>query len=409
MKGVCKKAGGWLKTGDGSALTSRLLVSVYLQQPQQEEDSQSMPRRGLTRASRRILLTTSIWSVIIIVVVFFVTYTVLLVSVKHPFSAGGGDQIGGHRVRLIGKGHGLRNRTSSGQAPQFSLNARKLQWEPRSYNDPTWDPPSCRSDSLFVIVITSTPDHFQHREEIRRTWCNGSVLSDSVGASFQCFFLVGQTNDTGVQLRLSLEHQTHADILQGSYVDSYRNLTHKVMHGLSWVSDRCVTRYVLKTDDDCFVNTVLFGQFLLQHNQQTEDLYAGNVVVDIAKRKVIRSKGEKWAVSADDYLPKYYPKFVSGSGYALSWDVVQKLVAECVSVRPFPNEDAYVGVLAQRVKVDPTLSGRFSLASSGLRPCNFLYLFVVHGVSPSDQAGMYEKMMTARTQCGNQEEVDTWY
>jgi hypothetical protein len=409
MKGVCKKAGGWLRIGDGSALTSRLLVSVYLQQPQQEEDGQSMPRQTLTRTSRRILLTTSIWSVIIIVVIFFITYTVLLVSVDHPFHSVGDEDKAGHRVRLIGKGHGLRNGTKGGAALRFSSTSRKLQWDPRLYNDPGWDPLECKAGNLFVVAITSTPDHFSQRDEIRRTWCNVSALSKVAGASWQCFFLVGQTNDTGVRLRLSLEHQTYADILQGRYVDSYRNLTHKVMHALSWVSDSCVAPYVLKTDDDCFVNTVLFGHFLTRHNQQTTELYAGNVVMDMAKRKVIRSKGEKWAVSVEDYLPEYYPRFVSGNGYALSLDVVQRLVEECVYVRPFPNEDAYVGVVMERVEVRPTLSGRFSLASSGLRPCNFQYLFVVHGVSPADQSSMYSKMMTSRTECTNQEEIVTWF
>jgi len=44
-------------------------------------------------------------------------------------------------------------------------------------------------------------------------------------------------------------------IVKADFQDSYRNLTYKAMSALSWISRHCNnTRYVLKTDDDAYVN-----------------------------------------------------------------------------------------------------------------------------------------------------------
>ena len=43
--------------------------------------------------------------------------------------------------------------------------------------------------------------------------------------------------------------------IQVDFEDSYRNLTAKAMSALAWIGRYCnQTRYVLKTDDDAYVN-----------------------------------------------------------------------------------------------------------------------------------------------------------
>jgi len=43
--------------------------------------------------------------------------------------------------------------------------------------------------------------------------------------------------------------------IQVNFEDSYRNLTLKAMSALAWIGKYCNrTRYVLKTDDDAYVN-----------------------------------------------------------------------------------------------------------------------------------------------------------
>ncbi|KAK7100013.1 beta-1,3-galactosyltransferase 5-like [Littorina saxatilis] len=399
------RVSNWFGGGRDPEATSRLLVSVYFQQPA------SMPRRGLSRTSRRILLTTSIWSVIIIVLAFFLTYTVLLVTVDRPFlkasdsaAAFPGTGYGRPRVKFLGRNFGSKNGTSL----QFAagLNRRKRFWSPKDLDDRTSDLPDCKHGALFIIIITSSPDHFELRSEIRKTWCDTKNASADV---WQCVFLVGQTLDENIRTRLKDESQRHRDILRGNYLDSYRNLTMKVMHGLAWLTTKCEAPYVLKTDDDCYVNTLLLWQFLVHHNKQTTGLYAGNMVVKTHKRKVIRDPNEKWSVSVEDYRPEYYPMYASGSGYAISFDVVTKLVEESQFIKPIPNEDAYIGIVMDRLGVQPTLSGRFTLSSTGLRVCNFKYIFVAHGVLAGVHQEMHNKMLAAQTECRKDDDVTSWY
>ena len=397
----------WFHCSRKSEPSSQVLVSVYVQ-------PRSMLPRGLSRTSRRILLTTSIWSVIILVSAFFITYTVLLVSVDRPsgsvnYSKGVPEDSVEHarpKVKFHGKSVGLPNRSSL----LFSSGSheRRQFWDPKQLYDPQSDLPLCHHRSLFIVLITSSPDHFQHRTEIRNTWCNPKLASqeDSI---WQCIFLVGQTNNSLISSRLKEESLSHQDILQGSYLDTYRNLTSKVMHGLAWVSTKCESPYVLKTDDDCFVNTLLLQQFFLLYNTQTVNLYAGNMVVKHEKRKVIRKPNEKWSVSVDDYLPEYYPMYASGSGYTLSFDVLERAVEESQYIKPIPNEDAYIGIVMDHLGIQPTLSGRFTLSSVGLRLCNYLYIFVAHGIVPSMHQAMYKKMIAAQTDCKDEEDINAWF
>ncbi|XP_025109150.1 beta-1,3-galactosyltransferase 5-like [Pomacea canaliculata] len=403
---------GWLIAWDTE---SQVLVTVYVENAMQ-------PHR-LSRHARRVLLTTSIWSVLLLVFIFFFTYTVLLIFIRQPlqeenFSAvfpGSSPWSSGHsrqRIKLLGRdfGEGIFGRNLSDNPAAFfdGAHGRRTVWNAEQLYDTGAAIPKCQHGSMFLIIITSSPDHFEHRQEIRKSWCNPELSNDKVNA-WQCVFLIGQTSIPEINTRLKRESELHHDILRGSYLDSYRNLTHKVMHGLSWVAAKCEAPYVLKTDDDCFVNTHLLLQFLLHHNPQTSRLYAGNMLLDSSRRKVIRKPNEKWSVPEKDYLPDYYPVYASGSGYALSFDVVSEAVKESHFIKPIPNEDAYIGIVMDHLKIKPTISGRFTLSSNGLRLCNYLYIFVAHGVSPQMHKEMHANMMTAESKCNDDDEINTWY
>lgn len=62
--------------------------------------------------------------------------------------------------------------------------------------------------------------------------------------------------DDDVQRAVQLESVDHGDILQSdSLVDTYHNLTYKALSALQWIADHCAgARYVLKVDDDVFVD-----------------------------------------------------------------------------------------------------------------------------------------------------------
>ena len=64
-------------------------------------------------------------------------------------------------------------------------------------------------------------------------------------------------------LQVVEESRTYGDILQEDFVDSYMNLTLKSVMGLKWASTYCSqTQYLLKTDDDIFVNVPVLLTYL---------------------------------------------------------------------------------------------------------------------------------------------------
>ncbi|XP_069482794.1 beta-1,3-galactosyltransferase 5-like [Ambystoma mexicanum] len=263
--------------------------------------------------------------------------------------------------------------------------------------------PSCDPGQVLLILVTSAPWHSEARQAIRTTW----AAPVQTPYSWQTVFLIGHTSDDQVTEEIEKEQQKFGDILLGNYLDTYRNLTRKVLHGLKWARDRCQPEYILKTDDDCFVNTDGLPTFLTEHNTIRSGLYAGSLFPR-EKRMVIREPSSKWYVSRRDYAPDLYPPYASGIGYILSLDAVDVILHAAEYVPPIPVEDVYIGVLADVVGIQVKSSGRFAKHNVKWRVCNYRYLMVIHHLNPLEQELAKENMIKARTACQNSTLITRW-
>jgi beta-1,3-galactosyltransferase 1 len=105
----------------------------------------------------------------------------------------------------------------------------------------------------ILIFILSSPDNFSRRNVIRETWGNSS--SYLMYGTVKVMFWLGKTKDHKAQKNIGEEFKRHGDILQGDLIDSYHNLSHKTVMGYKWLIKNCKNaRYILKTDDDLFIN-----------------------------------------------------------------------------------------------------------------------------------------------------------
>uniref|UniRef100_A0A8C8VHC3 Hexosyltransferase n=1 Tax=Pelusios castaneus TaxID=367368 RepID=A0A8C8VHC3_9SAUR len=264
--------------------------------------------------------------------------------------------------------------------------------------------PHCEPGRLLLILVTSAPGNWEPRQAIRRTW---ATHKGPAAKHWQSVFLVGRTADAGVAQGIQREQQEFRDILIGNYQDTYRNLTLKVMHGFKWGAERCRPSYILKTDDDCFVNTDRLPQFLLEHNTIKTGLYAGSLF-SREKRQVIREPSSKWFVSRQDYRPDEYPPYASGIGYILSLDAAEQILWAAEHVPPIPVEDAYVGILAEEAGIRAKSSARFAKHNVRWRVCNYRYLMVIHHLSPQEQVLAEGNMLQARHACRDSLEITRW-
>lgn len=140
-----------------------------------------------------------------------------------------------------------------------------------------------QTDSLLVVVI-SAPNHFEKRRAIRRHF---AAWKDETYRHY--IFLVGfvHYNDLTTQQLLVEEKVSFGDIVQVDVVDSYDNLTVKSVAMLYWVYTHCFdTNFVLKMDDDVFVNIRVLNQ-IFSELQDRKQLYGTKVIKD----KPQRSKG----------------------------------------------------------------------------------------------------------------------
>ncbi|EEC14416.1 beta-1,3-galactosyltransferase 5 isoform X2 [Ixodes scapularis] len=220
-------------------------------------------------------------------------------------------------------------------------------------------------DLFLVVFVHSAPTHWDKRRAIRETWGNASVLRAATTERMALVFMVGRADDSQTQEALVREGSLHGDLVMGNFVDSYRNLTYKHVMGLKWVTYFCRNaRYVLKTDDDVFMDLFQLTSYL---RDALGALAPPNLMMCVLIRRpyVKRSQRSKWRVSFREYRGNHYPPYCSGWGVVMSPDVVFNLYRASAGMPYFWVDDVLItGILAQRIGLTHVDFGEH-LAASG--------------------------------------------
>ena len=88
---------------------------------------------------------------------------------------------------------------------------------------------------------------------IRDSW--GNLDHYNLENAIQIVFLLGKPANSTKEDSISAEAEKFDDIVQGDYLDTYRNLTLKALNGMEYRKIYCnQPKYVLAIDDDTFVN-----------------------------------------------------------------------------------------------------------------------------------------------------------
>ncbi len=216
----------------------------------------------------------------------------------------------------------------------------------------------------FLVLVHSAPDHFVERQAIRTTW--GSVKSLRRW-SFRLIFLLGQLRPRnedwlGTQESILRESETYGDLVSGNFEDTYRNLTYKHLMGYRWALSHCPTaKFILKTDDDAFVDIFQLFDFTLRtYGPSPADVLLCNVYPEGTKPVRLssaesREGGRKWIVTPAEYPFDSYPKYCGGLGYLVTPDVAGRLSTLAHSLSRFLwIDDVFVtGVMRELVRQEP--------------------------------------------------------
>lgn len=202
------------------------------------------------------------------------------------------------------------------------------------------------SGPLLLILVHSHPSNEKLRKTIRATW--GSVI----GRHFKLLFLFGIPKTKKEQRILTAENGRYGDVVQGNFADTYRNLTYKHVMALKWAIYFCPdAKYVLKCDDDVFINT----PGLINYIYDRLSPYGARKLIlcqVFPKNPVLRTSRSKWKVSYADFEHKYYPPYCAGYFIIYSPDVVFDLYEQAQSSRYFWIDDVHItGTMARKANV----------------------------------------------------------
>lgn len=241
---------------------------------------------------------------------------------------------------------------------------------------------------FLLILVCTAPENLNQRNAIRASW---GGQREARGLRVQTLFLLGEPSGQhptsgSHENHLALESAARGDILQAAFQDSYRNLTLKTLSGLNWADKHCpMARYILKTDDDVFVNVPELVSELVRRGGHWEQwkkgmepqmeaevgeeewegggttlgshpvplLYLGRVHWRVHPS---RTPGGKHRISEEQWPPTWgpFPPYASGTGYVLSASAVQLILKVASRAPPLPLEDVFVGVSARRGGLTPT-------------------------------------------------------
>ncbi|XP_065929901.1 beta-1,3-galactosyltransferase 1-like [Magallana gigas] len=212
------------------------------------------------------------------------------------------------------------------------------------------NPSICKSDSKlnFLFILQTSTDHFKRRRAIRKTWGNTNIFRN---ISFRIAFFFGQTSDKEIQMMLENESTVYGDIIQGQFIDSYHNLTHKGVLTYRWISEFCSNvEMVVKVDDDMFVNVFNLLEYYLPLYHNASRKIMGHLRPKGTSR-IMRENG-KWKVHANQFknMTHYPVPYCNGYFVLISADIIHPMYKAAFSTPFFWVEDVYLyGLLPAKI------------------------------------------------------------
>lgn len=250
------------------------------------------------------------------------------------------------------------------------------------------EPDICKGDTDLLILITSSVDKRDSRDAIRDTWC---AKCNGLKSKIKYVFVFGNKNDSEENSQLLKESKEYHDIIQMDFNDTYANLTYKTISSFKWSKDFCPkAKYVMKTDDDMYVNTELLP--LLLKAAPSEKFMGGMCWGPSSPHRDMTSK---WYVSFVQYRHSLFPSMCSGTGYVMSRDTVAGILRQAPNVPFFHLEDVYVAICVKRLGINPVMLDGFKNIFVEFDPCLYRNTLITsHEVSADKLYFIWRKRKT---------------
>ena len=203
---------------------------------------------------------------------------------------------------------------------------------------------------FLLVIVSSSPNerkNAERRQMLRMTWANANGAHIPKDVTMRIVFMLGKAARSEMHQSIMEEVEQHGDMLIGDYEDTYRNITTKLLMAFQWAT-KIKCHYVLKTDDDVYIDIPKLVTWLKGRDVK-ESIYGGVTYNSV----VVRRKSHKHYVSPHDLSLHRYPLYCRGSMFVLSRNLIPKMVDLSKQIRRIGPDDAYIGILAQHLGVNP--------------------------------------------------------
>ncbi|XP_071490679.1 beta-1,3-galactosyltransferase 1-like [Diadema antillarum] len=259
----------------------------------------------------------------------------------------------------------------------------------------------CRTSStngteVFLLVCVFTVHaNFEKRKAIRETWGSQKLIKDK---RIVTLFMLGKSSNAFHQKLVELESRRHGDILMEDFVDAYHNLTLKTIMTMKWASQYCPNaHYVMKTDDDMYVNYKMLITHLTDPGTPPTNYFVGS---KFSGNAPIRNPKSKWYVPRKMYPNTKYPSFCSGTGYVMSGDVPGRAYNMSLRTRYLYLEDVYMGLCMKKLKINMTGHTGFHIDNQPYKYCAYKRLITTHGKTTTEMYRIWEDQRSrGNTRC----------
>ncbi|XP_026736505.1 uncharacterized protein LOC113500044 [Trichoplusia ni] len=226
---------------------------------------------------------------------------------------------------------------------------------------------------------------------------------------YKVVFLLGlPTNDNNsvVQRKILAESEKYGDIIQEDFIDSYNNLTLKSIMMLKWITNSCneSVRYILKTDDDMYINVPNLMENLKNRSKQFDENFSRSGTKEylligdlICGARPVLDSHNKWYSPRYMFSGRVYPRYLSGTGYALSAAAARALYSAALRTNYFHLEDIFItGMCAGRARPrivprdDPSFSYQSGRAG---RACAAHARATEHRVTPALMRAIRDQLL----------------
>lgn len=229
---------------------------------------------------------------------------------------------------------------------------------------------------LVIVLIHSNIDQTLRRKTIRQTWLSSRMIGTSNVSLVYWFVIGGQSATNELRGDIQKEQDQYGDLLiLWNVKNDYTNLTLRSLQSMKHISKHYQFQYMLKTDDDVFLNTPVILSELQSSMYPRQRVYWGRFSCQNPPMEDGRWKETNW-----HWCDVYYP-YAYGGMYILSQDVVGLIAENAESLQIFSCEDVSLGAWLAPYNLHRINDGRIFVQHSTKCSRGYIAVHIPHRLS----------------------------